>query len=79
MQASRSSFIVGKEDGREVEEGCERGDSAVSVDGDNVMETDADKPKFSKKYLEKLSRVWKGRREKRRKKSRLSRSKKQKW
>lgn len=33
-----------------------------------VMETDADKSVFSKKYLEKLSKAWKGRREKRKKK-----------
>ena len=42
------------------------------------METDAEKPQFSKKYLEKLSKAWKGRREKRRKK-RLGRTRKDKW
>ena len=57
-------------------EECESGDGCVN--GDSVMETDADKPRFSKRYLEKLSKAWKGRRDKRKRK-RLSHTRKDKW
>lgn len=48
------------------------------VGSDVVMETDANKPKFSKKYLEKVSQGWKSRRDKRKKK-RLAHTRKDKW
>lgn len=48
------------------------------VEGESVMETDTGKSQFSKRYLEKLSKAWKGRREKRKRK-RLARTKKGKW
>ena len=47
------------------------GDVAV---GEDAMETDRDKPKFSKKQLEKLSRAWKGRHDRRKKKRLAHRS-----
>lgn len=67
------------------EEGEHVADSARSVDGDDkrvdgegVMETDANKPRFSKKYLEKLSQAWRSRND-RRKKKRLAHTRKDKW
>ena len=46
--------------------------------GEGAMETDAEKSKFSKKYLERLSKAWKCRRDKRKRKK-LSNTKKKKW
>lgn len=51
------------------------GDVAVSED---TMETDGDRPKFSKKQLEKLSKAWRGRHDKRKKK-RLAHRSRDKW
>lgn len=48
------------------------------VGSDVVMETDADKPKFSKKYLDKVSQAWRNRGDKRKKK-RLIHTRKDKW
>lgn len=59
-------------------EGEEHESGDVCEGGDGVMETDAERLKFSKRYLEKLSKAWKGRREKRKKK-RLSHTRKDKW
>ena len=63
----------------EAKTGTEGGGDEVVEGGKDalVVETDADKPVFSKKYAEKLSKAWKGRHEKRKKK-RLSK-KHSKW
>lgn len=51
--------------------------AAAGVEGE--METSADQPKFSNKYLAKLSKAWSGRRDRRKKQKRLTSKKKQKW
>ena len=53
------------------------GDVGEVEDEGGVMETDTDKAKFSKKYLERLSKAWKDRHHKRKRK-RLSNSRKRK-
>ena len=60
------------------EEGECCGDEVARDRKEDGMDTDADRPKFSKKYLDKLSKTWKDRRE-RRKKKKLSSAKKHKW
>lgn len=71
------TYYVDKDD---LAEGCDNEvrdeDEADNVGGEGVSEG-MDKPTFSKKYLERLSLAWKGRREMRRKK-RLS-NRKKKW
>lgn len=54
------------------------GEGSVDCGGEGVMETDTDRPKFSKKHLENVSRAWRSRRD-RRKKKRLAHTKKDKW
>ena len=54
------------------------GDGSEAGGDEGAMEADTDKPKFSKKYLERLSQAWKHRHNRRRKK-RLARTRKDKW
>ena len=69
-------------EGEERVAGCVDGDSGGVRGGayeDDTMETEVDKPRFSKRQAEKLSRAWSGRHDHRKRKKRLVRSRKDKW